>query len=142
MEAMERGDDDTPTCGKGLAEHSAIPAKLGELTDAVAANLELHMLVLDLTDENSRREHDAYASLAKEHRATAARLRATATEMAGYRGLPMGRHDEQAMSAPRFGEAFERLVQCERELLALLQHRVEQDEGMLAMMREEGAGDS
>jgi hypothetical protein len=139
---MEHGDNDIPTCGKGLAEHSAIPAKLGELTDAVAANLELHMLALDLNDETSRREHDAYASLAKEHRATAARLRATASEMAGYRGLPMGRHDEQAMSDPRFGEAFGRFVQCERELLALLQRRLEQDEGMLAMMREEGGGES
>ena len=137
MHAMEHGNDDTPTCGKGLAEHSAIPAKLGELTDAVAANLELHMLVLDLTDENSRREHDAYASLAKEHRATAARLRATAAEMDGYRGLPMGRHDERAMSGSEFGDAFERLVRSERELLALLQQRLERDEGMLAMMRGE-----
>jgi hypothetical protein len=28
-----------PTCGKGLAEHSVLPAKLGEWTAAVAENL-------------------------------------------------------------------------------------------------------
>jgi hypothetical protein len=31
-----------PTGGRGLAEHSALPAKLGEWTAAVAENLERH----------------------------------------------------------------------------------------------------
>jgi hypothetical protein len=35
--------EDQRTCGKGLAEHSALPAKLGELTAAMAENLEIHM---------------------------------------------------------------------------------------------------
>jgi hypothetical protein len=40
------------TCGKGLAENSALPAKLGELTDAFAEILEAHREALDPTDEN------------------------------------------------------------------------------------------
>lgn len=49
-----------PTCGKGLAENSVLPAKLGELISAIAENLEAHMQALDRTDQNSRREYDAY----------------------------------------------------------------------------------
>ncbi len=32
-------DSDQQTCGKGLAENSILPAKLGELISAMAANL-------------------------------------------------------------------------------------------------------
>jgi hypothetical protein len=122
------------TCGKGLAEHSVLPAKLGELTVALAENLEIHMNALDLGDESSRKEHDAYVELTKEHRRIAAQLQATANRMAGYRDLPMGRHDQKAMSAPKVREAFEKFVKLEQELLALLQKRVEQDARMLAEM--------
>jgi hypothetical protein len=127
-----------PTCGKGLAAHAALPAKLGELSASLARNLEIHMKALDLEDENSRREHEAYRELAKEHREIATQLQATAKQMAGYRNLPMGRHDQQAMSASEVLEAFETFVQLEQDLLTLLQNRVEQDRQMLIEMR--GAG--
>ena len=39
----------------GLAEHSVLPAKLGELITYLAENLELHVKTLDLADENSGR---------------------------------------------------------------------------------------
>lgn len=122
------------TCGKGLAEHSVLPAKLGELTAAVAENLEIHMKALDLKDQSSRKERDAYVELAKEHRRIAAQLQATAMLMSGYRDLPMGRHDQKAMSGPEVVEAFEKFVKLEQELLALLQKRVEQDRKMLIEM--------
>ena len=51
--------DEQQTCGKGLAEHSVLPAKLGELTAAIAAILEHHQTALDLTDENARKEYKA-----------------------------------------------------------------------------------
>jgi hypothetical protein len=123
------------TCGKGLAEHSVLPAKLGGLTAALAEVLETHAKALDRTDENARREFDAYQQLAQAHRKTAAELQAIAEQMAGYRDLPMGRHDEKAMAASENREAFERFVTVEQELLALLQHRVGQDQGMLREMR-------
>ena len=125
---------DQPTCGQGLAEHSALPAKLGALTAAVAENLELHMRALDLGDASAVRERDAYRELAQEHRTTAAQLRATAERMAGYRDLPMGRHDPKAMSSPKVREAFAQFVTLEQELLALLQNRIERDRQMLSAM--------
>jgi hypothetical protein len=134
--------ENQPTCGKGLAEHSVLPAKMGELTASVAENLELHMTALDVSDENSKRERDAYLELVKEHRKLASQLRATAERMADYRDLPMGRHDFGAMSAPRFREAFERFVTLEQELLALLQKKVEQDRKMLIQMGRVGGGAS
>jgi hypothetical protein len=130
--------EDEPTCGKGLAEHSALPAKLGELTAAVAEILEVHTGALDLSDENSRKERDAYLELAKQHRQAAAQLQTTAKQMAGYRDLPIGKHDPKAMSGPKPLAAFEELVRLEQELLALLQKRVEQDRQMLVEMG--GAG--
>jgi hypothetical protein len=48
--------DDQPTCGKGLAEHAVLPAKLGELIVSVAGVLEAHMPALDLTDAPFRSE--------------------------------------------------------------------------------------
>lgn len=130
--------DDQPTCGKGLAEHSALPAKLAELEDALADNLELHQTTLDLRDENARKEHEAYVRLAKEHRSIAARLQATAQRMAGYRDLPMGVHDEKALADPKLLDAFATFVKREEELLALLQHALERDSQMLAAARGQG----
>lgn len=127
--------EDRPTCGKGLAEHSALPEKLGELVGSVAEILEVHTEALDMTDENSRIEHAAYSELAESHRRIAAELTATAKRMAGYRELPMGRHDEAAMSGPRPVEAFDDFVTLERELAALLRDRLEEDQAMLAEMQ-------
>lgn len=131
--------DEQPTCGKGLAEHSALPAKLGELTAAMAENLEIHQKALDLTDENARNEHNAYVKLAQEYRSIATQLQATARHMAGYRDLPMGKHDERAMAAPKVLEAFTNFARLEQELLALLQRAVERDQAMLVEMRAAGA---
>jgi hypothetical protein len=127
--------NDEPTCAKGLAEHSALPAKLGELVGALAENLELHQKTLDLTDANAVKEHDAYVKLAREHRSIATQLQTTAAHMAGYRDLPMGRHDERAMADPKLLDAFTRFVRTEEELLALLQKSVERDQAMLGEMR-------
>jgi hypothetical protein len=126
---------DQQTCGKGLAENSVLPAKLGELISAMAGNLEMHMKALDLTDPNSRAEHDAYEKLLKELRASAAQLSVTASEMIGYRDLPMGRHDQKAMTHPRVLEAFERFVQHKQEFLGFLQQTSARDHQLLEIMR-------
>jgi hypothetical protein len=127
--------DDQPTCGKGLAEHSALPAKLSELTAAMAGILERHQTALDLTDQNAREEFRAYVKLALEFRSIATDLRTTAEHMAGYRNLPMGRHDERMMAAPEAFDAFATFVRHEQELLALLQKALERDQEMLVAMR-------
>jgi hypothetical protein len=77
------------TCGQGLAERSALPAKLGALSAAMADNLEKHQRTLDLTDNNARAEHEAYEAVASALRKAAALLQATADRMVGYRELPM-----------------------------------------------------
>jgi hypothetical protein len=127
---------DDPTCGQGLAEHSVLPAKLAELTAALAENLEVHVTALDRTDENAAREHGVYLELVEKHRKIAALLDATAEEMAASRDMPMGRHDAKAMASPAVVEAFERFVELERELVGLLQERVKQDAKVLAEMSE------
>ncbi|RPJ60699.1 MAG: hypothetical protein EHM24_26995 [Acidobacteria bacterium] len=125
---------DEPTCGKGLAEHSSLPRLMGDLTAATAEVLERHTHALDLDDPSSRREHEAYAGLVGEFRDVSGRLKALAGRMAGYRDLPMGRHDMSAMMDPAAVGAFEQYVRVENELLDLLERRAEQDRGMLAAM--------
>lgn len=124
-----------PTCGKGLAENSVLPAKMGGLLEAMVENLEAHRKSLDLTDQNSRQEYEAYESLVKAYRQIAVELQSTAQEMAGYRNLPMGRHDERAMTHPRVRDSFEKFVQRKRELLDLLTQTAERDNKLLEVMR-------
>jgi hypothetical protein len=124
-----------PTCGQGLAEHAAMPARLGELMAAMAQTLRVHRTALDPADEDTRAEDAAYASLAEEQAALAGRLNATAEEMNGYRDLPMGRHDVSVLTAPEAVAAFERFVAAEEDLLALLERTVEGHRAMLGAMR-------
>ena len=128
------------TCGRGLAEHSVLPAQLAEVTEAMADNLMAHMQALELDDEAARQEHAVYLRLAEEQRQAAARLRAVAGEMAAARDLPMGRHDPQTMPSPEVAAAFRRFVTARQELLAVLQRMAEQDQRMLAEMGQAPSG--
>lgn len=94
----------------------------------------------DVRDPNSKREYDAYLELAREHGVIANRLHAMAERMAGYRDLPMGSHDERAMSTPQVVAAFLTFVRLEEELFALLQRKLEQDRKLLVEMRGAGYG--
>jgi hypothetical protein len=83
--------EEEQTCGKGLAENSALPAKLGELEAVLAGVLEAHMEALDPSDENSRAEHEVYQRIATGHREAAAQLEGVAREMADQRDYRWGR---------------------------------------------------
>jgi hypothetical protein len=122
------------TCGRGLAENSALPALLADVVEAMAGNLQAHLQALELDDEAARQEHAVYLRLTEEQRQAAGRLRAVAAEMAAARDLPMGRHDEQTMTSPEVADAFRRLVAAKQELGALLQSTAEGDQRMLAQM--------
>lgn len=126
--------DDQQTCGKGLAHHSALTASLGEIIASTARVLEVHMKALDVTDDNSKREYEAYRELAAAHRRIAAELADTARRMEGYRTLPMGRHDMAAMASAAPRHAFAGFVSREEALLSLLQSRLAQDKAMLEAM--------
>jgi hypothetical protein len=130
MERKELGD--RPTCGEGLAANAVLPAKLAELMAAQAEVLERHTRALDPTDAAARKEFDAYTKLERAHRDVASELANLAEEMASYRELPMGRHDMRVMSDPKGQvEAFRHFVAVERELLALLQTKLEAEGGLL-----------
>jgi hypothetical protein len=129
--------EDPPTCGKGLAESSVLPAAIGELFTSMAEILEIHMEALDTTDSNSRREHEAYAELSKQQREIAAALSGNANRTDRCSDLPMGPHDMELMAGERAVEAFERFVQTESEIVALLQHRLEEDQFMLRELKQE-----
>lgn len=124
-----------PTCGKGLAENAVLPARVSELIAGMADNLVTHMKALDLTDPNSLAEYEAYEKLVNGLQQAATQLQTTATQMAGYRDLPMGRHDHEAMTHPRVREAFEKFVARKRELSSLLEGTAERDHQLLEMMR-------
>ena len=111
-----------PTCGQGLAEHSVLPDKLSDVMTAMAETLEVHRTALDLSDDTTRPEDDAYRDLAEHQRATAAQLRAIAGEMAGHK-------------EPEAVAAFERFVTAERNLLGLVEQAVARHEAMLGAMR-------
>lgn len=98
------------------------------------------MKALDLTDENAKREYDAYHELASAHRRIARELASTAERMAGYRTLPMGRHDMTVMRSAPPRHAFAGFVKQEETLLALLGTRLVQDKAMLDAMA--AAGDA
>ena len=124
MEQMEHGD--RPTCGEGLAANAILPTKLAELIAAQAEVLKRHTRALDPTDTTAQRELDAYTRLERAHRDVASELAELGEEMAGYRNLPMARHDMTVMADPEGQiEAFRRFVAVERELLMLLQTKLE-----------------
>ena len=130
--------DDQPTCGKGLAERSTLTAALGELVASTARVLEVHMKAIDLTDENGKREYDVYRELASAHRRIAIELAGTAQRMAGYRTLPMARHDMAAMMSPAPRHAFAGYIEHEEALHTLLKNKLEQDKAILAAMTAAG----
>ena len=128
--------DKPRTCGKGLAERSALPARLSALAAAIVDVLERHMQTLDLTDDNARAEHTAYQQLVSEYRNLTSQLRATADRMVGYRDLPMARHHADIMVALDIREAGANLVERERDVAAILETWIEEDQAMLAVSKE------
>jgi hypothetical protein len=128
------------TCGQGLAEHAVLPERIAPMIDALADNLETHVQALDLTDPDARAERDAYERLASQHRGIAAQLEAVGAEMAGYEDLPMGRHDEAALTSVEAVDAFERFARAQTELLAVLGQMDARNREMLEQMRPAGGG--
>lgn len=121
--------DDRPTCGKGLAANAALPEQLARLLSERAEVLERHTKALDPSDPTAKRELEAYTSLVRTHRDVAAQLAGLARQMADCRDLPMPDHDMRVMTDPDGqAAAFRRLVAAERDLLELLQAKLQQEE--------------
>jgi uncharacterized protein YndB with AHSA1/START domain len=129
--------DAPPTCGIGVAQHAPIPARIARLFEGLAETLSLHRQMLKLDDPNARKEDEVYRDLAARWKDLAERVAAAAAQMAAQRELPMGAHDESAWSDPHL-RAFEKFVQSQSQLLALLRLASERDEKTLAEMTKEG----
>jgi hypothetical protein len=128
--------DEPRTCGKGLAERAALPARLSALTAAMADVLQTHQQALDLTDVNATAERAAYQLLADDYRNLTSELRQTSARMVGYRDLPMARHRADALLGPEFRAAVANLVLRERDVAALLETWIEEDQAMLVSSKE------
>jgi len=135
MSQLQSPPGDQPTCGKGLAERSTLPANIGRLIAALTKNLELHQGTLDSSDDRSKEELDAYVTLASDFRRIAKELEESSGRMAGYRDLPMGRHDPRRLADKKIVDAFSAYVKREEELLTLLRQFLERDQKMLGGMR-------
>lgn len=125
------------TCGEGLAAHARLHTRLADVLAAVGKNFEVHLTSLDPSDPVSRPELDAYTSLLRQHRDLAARLRATADEMASYRDLPMANHDMDVLAGAAAADALRDLLAAEEVLIEMLQ---ESTGAYRAMLSDEGAG--
>jgi uncharacterized protein YndB with AHSA1/START domain len=126
--------DDAPTCGIGLAQHAAIPARLAYMFEGLAETLELHRRMLVTSDADSRREDEVYRDLAERWRRIADLVQTAAATMAAQRELPMGPHDQSAWGELHV-RAFEKFVTGQSQALALLRVAAGRDEQMLASMK-------
>ena len=97
------------TCGRRLAQHPTIPAKIAVMVQGLAETLELHRAMLVLDDPKSRKEDEIYRDLAARWKGIAESVRKTAALMAAQHDLPMGAHDEGAWGEPQL-KAFEKFV--------------------------------
>lgn len=131
-ESKEPSSADEPwTCGRGLAEHAAIPAKIADFLKSLADNLREHVPTIDTGDPSGQAERDAYVHLSMEYEAVSDHLARTAKRMRAYRDLPAAQHHEEVFADARVIRAFERFVALEKELADLLATSGERDGQLL-----------
>ena len=124
-----------PTCGQMISSMAAIPAKLSEGAATVADMWEAHAALMG-KDKDSVAEAKGLRALAKGHRQIAASLMKASEEMkkaASWAGAP---HDmAKMMSDPKLTEASKKMIEIQKELIALLQKSVAEDEAMMKGMK-------
>ena len=121
------------TCGNGLAQRSALPARLSALAAAIADVLEGHQESLDPTDEHARTEQAANEAVIGDFRNLASQLRGVANRMASYRDLPPARHNQDAAAAA-MRDPLVALVDSERQVLMVLENWIKEDASMLTVI--------
>jgi hypothetical protein len=89
------------------------------------------MRSLDSNDPAANDEHIANQRLTGRMRDVPGYLEALASEMIGYRDLPMAPHDEAALNTPEVAEAFRSLIASERDLAAYLTASADAFEGVV-----------
>ena len=127
--------EEEPTCGRGLAQGTAVPVGLAAVAAGLAENLEIHTRALDLGDAAAVQERAAYERIARGLRDAAAKLRTAAAEMSSAVDLPMAAHDLAAVTTTEVLHAFERCVAAEDDLRRVLDERHVDNEQMLTAIR-------
>ena len=131
---MTNGNSEPQTCGKGLADHSAVIDNLAAYATENANVLEAHLGMLDESDPASAEEGVLYRDLVSELRQASSLLRAAAARMQAARALPMGRHLDSPDANATMMQAFRRFVDAASALGAALSARMPADRAMLAEM--------
>ena len=126
---------DMPTCGQMMASRAPIPAKLSEAAATVADMLEAHAALMG-KDKESVNEAKMLKTLAKSHRQVSAGMLKTSEEMKKVGSTPAAPHDmAKMMSDPKLTEASKKMIEIQKELIALLQKSVAEDEAMMKGMK-------
>lgn len=128
---QESAENEEWTCGRGLAHHSAVPARMADYLAALTEILRTHLRTIDTSTAPGQDEWGAYRQLADAYAALADGLGTTASRMRGYRDLPAAPHHEEELADPVLMEVFAKFVEIETELAALLQASADQDQAML-----------
>lgn len=124
-----------PTCGQMMASRAPIPAKLSEAAGTVADMLEAHAALM-AKDKESVNEAKMLKALAKSHRAASAALLKTSEEMKKAASTPAAPHDmAKMMSDPKLTEANKKMMELQKEIIALLQKAMAEDEAMAKAMK-------
>jgi len=119
------------TCGKGIAARSPLPARLADVTEAMASVLAFHQKSLPLADDSAAAELRMYSRLEEQYRSVAAFLRSIAQTMAEARDLPMAPHDVKILGSTENRDAFAKFVEAERLLAEYLDRAISEDRAML-----------
>ncbi len=129
--------EEQPSCGRGLAQSTVVPAALAAVASGLAQSLEIHLRALDPGDAAAAQEQEVYERIARSLRSAAADLQDAAAEMASAVDLPMGAHNMDALTTTDVLDAFEGYVTAEDELRRLLDSQHADNEQMLAAIRSE-----
>ena len=138
--AREHAVEEEPTCGRGLAQNTVVPAGLAAVAEGLARNLELHMRALHPSDAGAAQEREVYERIAQGLRSAAADLQTAAAEMASAVDLPMGTHDMAAITTTAVLDAFRSYVVAEDDLQRLLAARRADNQQMLTAIQAEVEG--
>lgn len=111
------------TCGQSLAQMSAAPTKVAEITATVADMFAAHAALMDQgKDEASLAEAKGLRAIATLHRQLSTDAAKTAAAMKAAESWPAAAHDMAKFSAdPRLTAATRKLVALEKEFIVLLQ---------------------
>jgi hypothetical protein len=132
--------EEEPTCGRGLAQNSVVPAALAAVAAGLAQNLEVHRRALDPDDADAVAERDVYERVGRSLRSATVDLQAAAAKMASAADLPMGAHDMTVLTTTDVLDAFQGYVATEDDLRRLLEARRADNEQMLTAIRAEVEG--